>query len=246
MLSSGPELGRIRDWLTRGNLKCRWPHCKPRRRCDCGEAHRSSSWHHWHACPSQIQSPGKCVPASFLSFNRYKGTLLFGKKQARPQVPGRFLDSRCMNVPTSPYSQWETNRTILRPYAPTDEREFLDLWGDPVVQRLSFVEDLSPTRTAQFLQKTIESTADGSVFFLVVEEKERHEFLGHISLNFKPPSDRDATVGIALKARYRGRGFGTELMHWLITYGFREFGLRRISLTVVQDNIPALRMYKKM
>jgi RimJ/RimL family protein N-acetyltransferase len=151
-----------------------------------------------------------------------------------------------MNVPISPYSRWETSRTILRPYAPTDEREFLDLWGDPVVQRLSFVEDLSPTRTAQFLQKTIESTADGSIFFLVVEDKERHEFLGHISLNFKPPPDRDATVGIALKARYRGRGFGTELMHWLITYGFREFGLRRISLTVVQDNIPALRMYKKM
>jgi RimJ/RimL family protein N-acetyltransferase len=151
-----------------------------------------------------------------------------------------------MYAPTSPYSQLETSRTILRQYAPTDEGEFLNLWGDPVVQRLSFVEDLSPARTAHFLQSTIQATANGSIFFLVVEDKERHEFLGHISLNFKPPPDRDATVGIALKARYRGRGFGTELMHWLITYAFRELGLRRISLTVVEDNIPALRMYKKM
>jgi RimJ/RimL family protein N-acetyltransferase len=134
----------------------------------------------------------------------------------------------------------------LRHYAPTDEGEFLSLWGDPVVQRWSFVEDLSPTRTEQFLQKTIELTAKGSIFFLVVEDKERHEFLGHISLNFKPRPERDAAVGIALKARYRGRGFGTELMHWLITYSFHELGLRRISLTVLEDNIPAVRMYKKM
>jgi len=136
----------------------------------------------------------------------------------------------------------------LRRYAPTDEGEFLNLWGDPLVQRFSFIEDLSPTRTEQFLQRTIESMSRGAVFFLVVEEKERHEFLGHISLNFKPPPERDsdATVGIALKGIYRGRGFGTELMHWLITYGFREFGLRHISLNVLEDNIPALRMYKKM
>ena len=160
--------------------------------------------------------------------------------------PGRFLDPRVMYAPTPSHSRWETSRTILRQYAPTDEGEFLNLWGDPVVQRLSFVEDLSPARTAHFLQKTIQATANGAIFFLVVEDKERHEFLGHISLNFKPPPDRDATVGIALKARYRGRGFGTELMHWLITYAFRELGLRRISLTVVEDNIPALRMYKKM
>jgi len=152
-----------------------------------------------------------------------------------------------MNAPTSPYSRWETSRTTLRHYTSTDEREFLDLWGDPLVQRFSFIEDLSPTRTEQFLQLTIESMAKGTIFFLVVEDKERHEFLGHISLNFTPPlAERDAAVGIALKGRYRGRGFGTELMHWLITYGFREFGLRRISLYVLEDNITALRMYKKI
>lgn len=87
--------------------------------------------------------------------------------------------------------------------------------------------------------------ANGSVFFVVAEDKERREFLGHVSLNFAA-SPGDADAAIALKARYRGRGFGTELMHWLITYGFRELGLRRISLTVLEDNIPALRMYRRM
>jgi len=169
-----------------------------------------------------------------------------------------------MNISTfpGPCPRWETRRTILRQYAPADERAFLDLWCDPVVQRFSFVEYLDPPRTERFLRETIESMDQGSTFFVVVEDKERREVLGHVNLSFKPPppncesdggcggrDDRDlpdASIGIALKARYRGRGFGTEVMHWLITYGFRELGLRRISLTVVEDNIPALRMYKKI
>ncbi|KAI9465617.1 acyl-CoA N-acyltransferase [Lactarius psammicola] len=145
-----------------------------------------------------------------------------------------------------PEPRWQTDRTVLRPYTPADKSTFLRLWSDPVVQRRSFVEDLSPTRTEQFLQRTTQAIASGSLFFTVVEEKERREFIGHVSLNFKPPSNRDAAVGIALKEEYRGRGFGTELMLWLITHGFREFGLNRISLTVLEDNIPALKMYKKI
>ena len=146
-----------------------------------------------------------------------------------------------------PESWWQTDRTVLRPYTPADEKDFLELWSDPVVQRLSFVEYLSPTRTKQFLQRTIQAIASGSLFFMVVEEKERHDFIGHVSLNFlKPPSNHVAAVGIALKDEYRGRGFGTELMLWLITHGFRVFGLNRISLTVLEDNMPALKMYKKM
>lgn len=161
---------------------------------------------------------------------------------------------------TLPYTRWETGRTFLRRYLPADERAFLSLWSDPVIQRWSFLEYLSPLYIQRFLQRTVESMDNGSVFFVVVEDKERHEIMGHVSLNFKPrPPNResdggvgddgdesDATVGIALKARYRGHGFGTEVMHWLITYGFRELGLRRISLTVLEDNMPALRMYKKM
>jgi len=175
------------------------------------------------------------------------------------KIPGPLTSESgsIMNTSTLSYPRWETARTILRPYDATDERAFLSLWSDPVVQRWSFFEDLSPSQTEWFLQRMTKSIDKGSIFFVVVEDKERHEVLGHVSLNYKPPPNHesvdasdgsapDAAVGIALKARYRGRGFGTEVMHWLITYGFGELGLRRISLTVLEDNIPAVRMYKKM
>jgi RimJ/RimL family protein N-acetyltransferase len=161
-----------------------------------------------------------------------------------------------MNTPRFSYPGWQTVRTILRRYVPTDKWAFLNLWSDPVIQRWSFIEGLSLERTEQFLQSTIESMDKGSTFFVVVEDKEQHEVIGHVSLNFKSSqypkpggsndADSDASVGIALNARYRGRGFGTEVMHWVITHGFRELGLRQISLTVLENNIPAVKMYRKM
>lgn len=145
----------------------------------------------------------------------------------------------------------------MRPYDATDERAILRLWSDPVIQRWSFFDDLSHSQAEWFLQRMIESIDKGSIFFVVIEDKERHEVLGHVSLNYKlspnhesvdasDGSAPDAAIGIALKESYRGRGFGTEVMHWLITYGFGELGLRRISLTVLENNIHAVRMYKKM
>ncbi|KAI0259814.1 acyl-CoA N-acyltransferase [Gloeopeniophorella convolvens] len=145
-----------------------------------------------------------------------------------------------------PSHAWETTRTTLRVYTPADEKAFLRLWSDPYVQRMSFIERLSPTRIEQFLKKTIQSMTRGTALFAVVEDKEGGDFMGHVSLDFKPPHHRDAALGIALREIYRGRGYGTELMHWLITYGFREFGLHRVSLTVVEDNVLAIKMYKKI
>ncbi|KAI9443097.1 hypothetical protein H4582DRAFT_2072180 [Lactarius indigo] len=84
-------------------------------------------------------------------------------------------DARRLHVQGNPR---ETDRTVLRPYTPADEKAFLRLWSDPVVQRTSFVEHLSPTQTEQFLQRTIQAITSGSLFFTVVEEKERREFMG--------------------------------------------------------------------
>jgi hypothetical protein len=84
-------------------MKCDWlsgPHCKRVRQVtflprtvqrDCGEPHRSSN--SWHACPSQIQSPGKSVPGySFHTLDIKVLAFLFNARLSGP--PGRpSLDS---------------------------------------------------------------------------------------------------------------------------------------------------------
>jgi RimJ/RimL family protein N-acetyltransferase len=59
------------------------------------------------------------------------------------------------------------------------------------------------------------------------------------------PKDRRAAVGIALGREYTGRGYGTDAMRVIVSYGFRELGLHRIQLGVALFNIAGIRAYQK-
>ena len=59
------------------------------------------------------------------------------------------------------------------------------------------------------------------------------------------PKDRYATLGIALGREYIGRGYGTDAMRVIVSYGFREMGLHRIQLGVAPFNPAGIRAYEK-
>ena len=42
----------------------------------------------------------------------------------------------------------------------------------------------------------------------------------------------------------RGRGFGKEAVRLTLRYAFHELGLRRLSLDVISDNLPAIGLYR--
>jgi RimJ/RimL family protein N-acetyltransferase len=58
--------------------------------------------------------------------------------------------------------------------------------------------------------------------------------VGNIGLWGARAKDRCATLGIALGREYVGRGYGTDAMRVIVDYGFREMGLHRLQLGVVQ------------
>jgi RimJ/RimL family protein N-acetyltransferase len=68
---------------------------------------------------------------------------------------------------------------------------------------------------------------------------------GHIGLWGARPKDRCATLGIALGREYIGRGYGTDAMRVIVSYGFREMGLHRIQLGVAPFNPAGIRAYEK-
>ncbi|EIN12903.1 acyl-CoA N-acyltransferase [Punctularia strigosozonata HHB-11173 SS5] len=65
-----------------------------------------------------------------------------------------------------------------------------------------------------------------------------------LSLRFK--KNREATLEINLVDKWRGRGFGTEVMLWLVSYAFQQLALHRLSLGVLAGNSPAIAVYKKV
>ena len=68
---------------------------------------------------------------------------------------------------------------------------------------------------------------------------------GNIGLWGARPKDRCATIGIALGRQYIGRGYGTDAMRVIVSYGFREMGLHRIQLGVAPFNPAGIRAYEK-
>ena len=69
--------------------------------------------------------------------------------------------------------------------------------------------------------------------------------IGNIHLWGARPKDRCATLGIALGREYIGRGYGTDAMRVIVSYGFREMGLHRIQLGVAPFNPAGIRAYEK-
>lgn len=69
--------------------------------------------------------------------------------------------------------------------------------------------------------------------------------VGNVGLWGARPKDRCATIGIALGREYVGRGYGTDAMRVIVSYGFRELGLHRIQLGVSPFNPAGIRAYEK-
>jgi RimJ/RimL family protein N-acetyltransferase len=69
--------------------------------------------------------------------------------------------------------------------------------------------------------------------------------VGNVGMWGARPKDRCATIGIALGREYIGRGYGTDAMRVIVSYGFREMGLHRIQLGVAPFNPAGIRAYEK-
>jgi RimJ/RimL family protein N-acetyltransferase len=69
--------------------------------------------------------------------------------------------------------------------------------------------------------------------------------VGNIGLWGARPKDRCASLGIALGRAHLGRGYGTDAVRIIVSYGFREMGLHRIQLGVAPFNPAGIRAYEK-
>lgn len=75
-------------------------------------------------------------------------------------------------------------------------------------------------------------------------EKANGQFIGNIELMMEQGDD-EAELGIAITAAKQDKGFGTEAIPALLTFGFSRLGLKRIVLRVFPENTRAIRVYEK-
>jgi RimJ/RimL family protein N-acetyltransferase len=147
-----------------------------------------------------------------------------------------------------------TERLNLREQRESDNDRLFAMMNDVSQMRVgpNYVRPRGPS-----FRKVLSSMPDEALLWAIVEAKEplnpdtisddnREDelFVGFVELQMKLPKNRDASFGIALDSRWWNRGFGTEVIRWVVDYGFENLGLHRISLVVMGDNLRAISLYK--
>jgi UDP-4-amino-4,6-dideoxy-N-acetyl-beta-L-altrosamine N-acetyltransferase len=81
-------------------------------------------------------------------------------------------------------------------------------------------------------------------FFTICDEKTPIGFMGLKNIH---KINRNAELFIAIgEDDYRGKGIGKIAMQWLLNYGFQKCKLYKINLGVIENNIPAVKLYKSL
>ena len=90
---------------------------------------------------------------------------------------------------------------------------------------------------------SVAGTGEDVACFSVVElvDGEPAELVGDALLWGIDPHNRSAHLGLALRPKFRGRGFGRDIVRVLCHYGFAVRGLHRLQVETLADNTAMVR-----
>lgn len=84
---------------------------------------------------------------------------------------------------------------------------------------------------------------EGDIHFAVCDE--RDEYLGTVSLKKVDLNNKKAEYAISLRKAAHGTGVATEATRQILRLAFEEYGLERVYLNVLSDNMRAIHFYEK-
>jgi ribosomal-protein-alanine N-acetyltransferase len=147
-----------------------------------------------------------------------------------------------MNCPTI-----ETDRLVLRPFAPEDEDFLFRHFAAPDVCR--YLYDAEPFTSVEEARQLIEFFApceDGNRNRWGVTLKGSDELIGTCGFMFWDRTNRIAEIGYDLAAAHWGRGYMPEAVAAALAFGFGQLGLNRIHAYTSVDNAASVRLLEKL
>jgi RimJ/RimL family protein N-acetyltransferase len=136
-------------------------------------------------------------------------------------------------------------RLTFRALRTADLDELYDIFNDPETQHgyrgLTFSPQ--PESWKESYKKRVETHP----LQVVAVDTQSNELIGTASIRFGvAPELRGGLLAVVLKKCMWGKGYGTELVGWVVQHAFKFLGLHRVSLEVFSYNVGAIALYKKM
>ncbi len=141
-----------------------------------------------------------------------------------------------------------TDRLVLREIVESDWPAVLAYQCDPRYLRFyawterseydvrAFVTMLSHLKLEQPRRK----------FQLAVTLPEDGRLIGNCGIRRKPENEWEADVGYELAPEHWGRRYATEAARAMVSFGFGELGLHRVSSWCIADNVASARVLEKL
>ncbi len=148
----------------------------------------------------------------------------------------------------------ETDRLILRGHETRDFELCAKMWADPVTTRYTIGEPSNAHRTWMRMlsyRGLWELTGFG---YFAVEEKASGLYVGDVGFaDYKRALDPPVPaiqglpeIGWALAAHAHGRGYATEALRAVVTWGDRELSSPRTACLISGENTASLRVAEKL
>jgi len=109
---------------------------------------------------------------------------------------------------------------------------------------LTGINVTNPFGMAQLMQWDDFGVTDGSYYLLRADITNTTWFMGmcNIWLEGDNAKNRDGRMGISISPEYWNKGYGTEVLKFVVDYSFRWLALHRVSLRVFESNKGTIRL----
>ncbi len=138
----------------------------------------------------------------------------------------------------------ESKRLILRSWQDQDLEMLLHLRNDVELQ-LQLISQPRPHSIDRLRRWLSEKSSSADLIFFIIAQKENNESIGYLQYNNLNLLHRHGELGICLAAEYQGQGLASEAMAICEAYLMQTFNIRKISLSVLEENQRAIRSYQK-
>jgi [ribosomal protein S5]-alanine N-acetyltransferase len=141
----------------------------------------------------------------------------------------------------------DTERLVLRRFAPSDLSAFQSYRSDPELGRYQGWEAMSDADAFSFIEENARVTfgEDDRWFQIAIARRDSGELVGDIGLR---PFDtgRAAEVGFTLSASAHGVGFATEAVAALVRSLFERTGIERVVAVTDERNTASIRLLDRL
>jgi len=142
----------------------------------------------------------------------------------------------------------ETNRLLIRELNVTDLdhiHELHSLPGTVQYNTLGIPESIHVTEKMLDDWLELQKQVPRKYYFFVIEAKEGNQFIGLIAFDIGKPNYRTAEVWYKLHSSHWGKGYATEALTRMLSFGFNDLKLHRIEAGCDVENIASYKVLEK-